>query len=118
MLAVWIEPAIAAEKGVRVRSPQGAIVLHGKRILLVISGGIAAYKALDLIRRLRERGCSGHHRVQERQSHGGSHSAQERPTGQGLLGDEHGFYPSLAALFTFIVKAGLSMTPMSSVENL
>ncbi len=27
------------------------------RILLVISGGIAAYKALDLIRRLRERGC-------------------------------------------------------------
>lgn len=28
------------------------------RILLVISGGIAAYKALDLVRRLRERGCS------------------------------------------------------------
>ena len=26
-------------------------------ILLVISGGIAAYKALDLIRRLRERGA-------------------------------------------------------------
>ena len=31
-------------------------MLHGKRILLVISGGIAAYKCLDLIRRLRERG--------------------------------------------------------------
>jgi len=31
-------------------------VLEGKRILLVISGGIAAYKSLDLIRRLRERG--------------------------------------------------------------
>jgi phosphopantothenoylcysteine decarboxylase/phosphopantothenate--cysteine ligase len=30
----------------------------GKRILLVISGGIAAYKSLDLIRRLRERGAS------------------------------------------------------------
>ena len=30
-------------------------MLAGKRILLVISGGIAAYKALDLIRRLRER---------------------------------------------------------------
>ena len=30
----------------------------GKRILLVIGGGIAAYKALDLIRRLREHGYS------------------------------------------------------------
>ncbi|MCE7028402.1 bifunctional phosphopantothenoylcysteine decarboxylase/phosphopantothenate--cysteine ligase CoaBC [Jiella avicenniae] len=32
--------------------------LAGKRILLVIGGGIAAYKTLDLIRRLRERGAS------------------------------------------------------------
>ena len=32
-------------------------MLTGKRILLIISGGIAAYKALDLIRRLRERGA-------------------------------------------------------------
>jgi phosphopantothenoylcysteine decarboxylase / phosphopantothenate---cysteine ligase len=32
--------------------------LSGKRILLVIGGGIAAYKSLDLIRRLRERGAS------------------------------------------------------------
>ena len=32
-------------------------MLHGRRILLVIGGGIAAYKALDLIRRLRERGA-------------------------------------------------------------
>jgi phosphopantothenoylcysteine decarboxylase/phosphopantothenate--cysteine ligase len=31
--------------------------LLGKRILLVIGGGIAAYKSLDLIRRLRERGA-------------------------------------------------------------
>src|SRR5690606_36929424 len=30
--------------------------LTGKQILLIISGGIAAYKSLDLIRRLRERG--------------------------------------------------------------
>src|SRR5215204_599499 len=30
--------------------------LPGRRILLVIGGGIAAYKSLDLIRRLRERG--------------------------------------------------------------
>jgi phosphopantothenoylcysteine decarboxylase / phosphopantothenate---cysteine ligase len=32
--------------------------LAAKRVLLVIGGGIAAYKALDLIRRLRERGAS------------------------------------------------------------
>ena len=32
--------------------------LDGKRVLLVIGGGIAAYKSLDLIRRLRERGAS------------------------------------------------------------
>jgi phosphopantothenoylcysteine decarboxylase/phosphopantothenate--cysteine ligase len=31
--------------------------LQNRRILLVIGGGIAAYKALDLIRRLRERGA-------------------------------------------------------------
>lgn len=30
---------------------------QGKKILLVIAGGIAAYKSLDLIRRLRERGA-------------------------------------------------------------
>ena len=32
-------------------------MLAGKRILLIIGGGIAAYKSLDLIRRLRERGA-------------------------------------------------------------
>src|SRR5579875_1409547 len=32
--------------------------LTGRRVLLVIGGGIAAYKALDLIRRLRERGAT------------------------------------------------------------
>ncbi|MEE3626353.1 bifunctional phosphopantothenoylcysteine decarboxylase/phosphopantothenate--cysteine ligase CoaBC [Nitrospirillum sp. BR 11752] len=31
-------------------------VLDGKRLLLIISGGIAAYKCLELIRRLKERG--------------------------------------------------------------
>ncbi len=35
-----------------------APTLAGKRILLIIGGGIAAYKCLDLIRRLRERGAS------------------------------------------------------------
>ncbi len=42
-------------------SPNGSgngMELSGKRILLIISGGIAAYKSLDLIRRLRERGAS------------------------------------------------------------
>lgn len=33
-------------------------MLSGKRILLIIGGGIAAYKCLDLIRRLRERGAA------------------------------------------------------------
>ena len=32
--------------------------LAGRRILLIIGGGIAAYKSLDLIRRLRERGTA------------------------------------------------------------
>ena len=31
--------------------------LDGKRVLLIISGGIAAYKALELIRLLRKQGC-------------------------------------------------------------
>ncbi|HXC14591.1 MAG TPA: bifunctional phosphopantothenoylcysteine decarboxylase/phosphopantothenate--cysteine ligase CoaBC [Stellaceae bacterium] len=33
-------------------------MLDDRRILLIISGGIAAYKSLDLIRRLRERGAA------------------------------------------------------------
>jgi len=34
------------------------MTLENRRILLVIAGGIAAYKSLDLIRRLRERGAA------------------------------------------------------------
>jgi phosphopantothenoylcysteine decarboxylase / phosphopantothenate---cysteine ligase len=34
------------------------VTLSGKRVLLVVAGGIAAYKSLDLIRRLRDRGAS------------------------------------------------------------
>src|SRR5215210_765998 len=34
-----------------------AAMLSGRRILLIIGGGIAAYKSLDLVRRLRERGA-------------------------------------------------------------
>ncbi|MBL3568675.1 bifunctional phosphopantothenoylcysteine decarboxylase/phosphopantothenate synthase [Rhodovulum sulfidophilum] len=33
-------------------------MVSGKRILLIVAGGIAAYKTLDLIRRLRERGAA------------------------------------------------------------
>ncbi len=32
--------------------------LHGRRVLLIVSGGIAAYKALELIRLLTGRGCA------------------------------------------------------------
>jgi len=35
----------------------GPGTLSGKRILLIVGGGIAAYKSLDLVRRLRERGA-------------------------------------------------------------
>ena len=31
--------------------------MNGKRILLGVTGGIAAYKSADLVRRLRERGA-------------------------------------------------------------
>ena len=34
--------------------------MNGKRILLIVGGGIAAYKTLDLIRRLKDRGASVH----------------------------------------------------------
>src|SRR6202035_4331968 len=36
----------------------GQSVLNGRHLLLIISGGIAAYKSLELIRRLRDRGTS------------------------------------------------------------
>src|SRR4051812_24883067 len=39
-------------------SPARATAAGGPHILLIIGGGIAAYKSLDLIRRLRERGIA------------------------------------------------------------
>ena len=39
------------------RKAGAVMTLDQKRILLVIGGGIAAYKSLDLVRRLRERGA-------------------------------------------------------------
>jgi len=44
--------AISAPSGV------AGLGFAGRRILLIIAGGIAAYKSLDLIRRLKERGAS------------------------------------------------------------
>ena len=38
-------------------TPSSPKSLAGRRVLLIVGGGIAAYKALDLIRRLRERGA-------------------------------------------------------------
>ena len=31
--------------------------LHSRRILLIVGGGIAAYKALELVRLLKKAGC-------------------------------------------------------------
>jgi phosphopantothenoylcysteine decarboxylase / phosphopantothenate---cysteine ligase len=47
-------------RSTRATIPSGLMddMLQNKRILLVIGGGIAAYKALDLIRRLKERGAA------------------------------------------------------------
>ena len=39
-------------------TPPAATILRASRILLIIGGGIAAYKSLDLIRRLQERGAT------------------------------------------------------------
>jgi phosphopantothenoylcysteine decarboxylase / phosphopantothenate---cysteine ligase len=46
------------DNGYRQAFAADALPLAGYRVLLVIAGGIAAYKSLDLIRRLRERGCA------------------------------------------------------------
>ncbi|MBS0235136.1 MAG: bifunctional phosphopantothenoylcysteine decarboxylase/phosphopantothenate--cysteine ligase CoaBC [Proteobacteria bacterium] len=45
-------------RSARVLEPERTIVSSAKRILLIIGGGIAAYKCLELIRRLRDRGHS------------------------------------------------------------
>jgi phosphopantothenoylcysteine decarboxylase / phosphopantothenate---cysteine ligase len=50
------EPSAEAPAPVA-RAPQ-AQPAHARRVLLIIGGGIAAYKSLDLIRRLRERGLA------------------------------------------------------------
>lgn len=47
--------------------------MNGKKVLLVIGGGIAAYKTLDLIRRLKERGVQ----VRTVLTDGGAHFVTE-----------------------------------------
>ncbi|WP_439271121.1 bifunctional phosphopantothenoylcysteine decarboxylase/phosphopantothenate--cysteine ligase CoaBC [Pseudochrobactrum sp. HB0163] len=54
VLAGFAQPVAAALPPASVPVAQS---LEGKRILLIIGGGIAAYKVLDLIRRLKERGA-------------------------------------------------------------
>jgi phosphopantothenoylcysteine decarboxylase/phosphopantothenate--cysteine ligase len=55
-------PALGRQHETQSASAPGQLAsaspLSGMRILLIIGGGIAAYKALDLIRRLRERNAS------------------------------------------------------------
>src|SRR6266540_3980089 len=60
-------------------------MLQGKRILLVIGGGIAAYKALDLIRRLQERGAA----VRSILTKGGQHFVT--PMAVGAIAGERAF---------------------------
>jgi phosphopantothenoylcysteine decarboxylase / phosphopantothenate---cysteine ligase len=48
-------PQSSLTTGIAVKMP---CMISGKRILLVVAGGIAAYKSLELIRRLREQGVS------------------------------------------------------------
>jgi len=48
---------LAPYGSVDITGHKGRIMLAGKHILLIIGGGIAAFKTLDLIRRLRERGA-------------------------------------------------------------
>lgn len=58
-LLAGLEPAArtaTAEASVDSATISGS--LAGQRILLIIGGGVAAYKCLDLIRRLRERGAA------------------------------------------------------------
>src|SRR5262249_61065666 len=51
--------SLAAQQSLEQMNPDDTHRLRGKRILLIIGGGIAAYKSLALIRPLRERGGEG-----------------------------------------------------------
>src|SRR5919205_1257606 len=51
-------PAGACRLASRPPFGKARAMLQGKRVLLIIGGGIAAYKSLDFIRRLKERGAA------------------------------------------------------------
>ena len=57
-MAAGDDPIRRAVPGRRRATPQPLPGPHGRRVLLIIGGGIAAYKSLDLIRRLQERGAT------------------------------------------------------------
>jgi phosphopantothenoylcysteine decarboxylase/phosphopantothenate--cysteine ligase len=52
------EMPAAAVTGKNTAARRAAPAPDGKRVLLIVGGGIAAYKSLDLIRRLKERGIA------------------------------------------------------------
>jgi phosphopantothenoylcysteine decarboxylase / phosphopantothenate---cysteine ligase len=56
-MAAGADPIPAPSKAAHA-APQPQPEPHRRRILLIIGGGIAAYKSLDLIRRLQERGAT------------------------------------------------------------
>jgi phosphopantothenoylcysteine decarboxylase / phosphopantothenate---cysteine ligase len=58
MSASAVQPSGAIASGARMPAPSPAErrVANARRVLLIIGGGIAAYKSLDLIRRLQDRG--------------------------------------------------------------
>ena len=60
VLPAWLILGLdgAAIRSESATAPQSETSPSGSRVLLIIGGGIAAYKCLDLIRRLRERGAS------------------------------------------------------------
>jgi phosphopantothenoylcysteine decarboxylase / phosphopantothenate---cysteine ligase len=53
-----IEPPSPPTRGAGLTSRSVALPADTKRVLLIVGGGIAGYKSLDLIRRLRERGMA------------------------------------------------------------
>jgi phosphopantothenoylcysteine decarboxylase/phosphopantothenate--cysteine ligase len=55
-----VQPSGASVSGSRMPEPARAErrVVNARRVLLIIGGGIAAYKSLDLIRRLQDRGLA------------------------------------------------------------
>ena len=86
------------------------------RAILVHDGPVRdvnGAEARPRVRRgLRGRRKSRHHRLEERQGHGGAHAAQERPTVQRQLGDEHHVTP----VFSFQLQVSSCELAASAVS--